>query len=402
MSSEFDKRYLIVAGALIVQSVTIGCMFAYGVFFEVLEDEMGWSRTMLSASSSLAFLAMGLLAVLAGRLNDRYGPRWVLTFSGICTGVGYGGMYFLTAPWQMFVLFGVFVGIGLSSHDVVTLSTIARWYEKRRGAMTGLVKVGTALGQMAVPLLATALIAAYDWRTAFLILGVLAAVLLLVAAQLVGVTPRRSAATPRDLSDGMLYRDARRTRQFWTLCAIQFAFFPSLMSIPVHIYVHATDLGFGSGRAALVVSAIAGSSIIGRLVVGGLIDRIGGRLAFIICFLPLVGSLVFLRLIDLPILLFTFALFYGFAHGGLFTVVSPTIAEFFGMQSHGVIFGTVLFFGTLGGAAGPLLCGRIYDLTGSYNLAFTILAALALIGLILVFSLRPIQTDLASATMAAK
>ena len=111
---------------------------------------------------------------------------------------------------------------------------------------------------------------------------------------------------------------------------------------------------------------------------------------------------MFLRLIDLPILLFTFALFYGFAHGGLFTVVSPIVAEFFGMQSHGVIFGTILFFGTLGGAAGPLLCGRIYDLTGSYDLAFTILAALAFIGLILVFSLRPVATDLASATVAAK
>jgi MFS family permease len=390
VSHTFDKRILIVAGALLVQSVTIGCMFAYGVFFKVLEDDMGWSRTLLSASSSVAFLAMGLLAVLAGRLNDRYGPRWVLTFSGLCTGIGYAGMYFLTAPWQMFVLFGVFVGIGMSTHDVVTLSTIARWYEKRRGAMTGLVKVGTACGQMAVPLFATALIAAYDWRLAFMILGVLAAVLLVIAAQLVGVNPQRSAASPRDLGEGMRYADARRTRQFWTLCAIQFSFFPSLMSIPVHITVHATDLGFELGRAALVMSAIAGCSILGRLTVGGLIDRIGGRRALLICFVPLLGSLVFLRLVDLPLMLFVFALFYGFAHGGLFTVVSPTIAEFFGMQSHGEIFGSVLFFGTLGGAAGPLLCGRIYDVTGSYDLAFTVLAILAFIGLLLVLSLKPL------------
>lgn len=396
LSSEFDKRYLIVAGALLVQSVTIGCMFAYGVFFKVLEDELGWSRTLLSSSTSIAFLVMGLLAVVSGRFNDRYGPRWVLTISGICTGVGYAGMYFLSAPWQMFVLFGVFIGFGMSTHDVVTLSTIARWYQKRRGAMTGLVKVGTAFGQMTVPLFATALIAAFGWREAFLILGVLAGIILVIAAQLVGVKPAHSAATPRDLSEGMAYRDARRTRQFWTLCAVQFTFFPSLMSIPVHIYVHATDLGFAPARAALVVSAIAASSILGRLTVGSLIDRIGGRRALLICFVPLLLSLVFLRFIELPTLLFGFAVIYGFAHGGLFTVVSPTIAEFFGMQSHGEIFGSVLFFGTLGGAAGPLLCGRIYDVTGSYALAFTILASLALAGLLLVMSLRPLTRQAAT------
>ncbi len=80
---------------------------------------------------------------------------------------------------------------------------------------------------------------------------------------------------------------------------------------------------------------------------------------------------------------------YGLAHGGFFTVVSPALAEYFGIAALGTVFGTVLFFGTLGGSLGPLLAGWMFDSTGSYTLAFGILAALAAVGLGLVISLRP-------------
>ncbi len=92
-------------------------------------------------------------------------------------------------------------------------------------------------------------------------------------------------------------------------------------------------------------------------------------------------------------MLFLFAIIYGFAHGGLFTVMSPTVAELFGTGSHGLLFGMVLFSGTLGGAIGPLMAGRIFDLTGSYQLVFLILTAMALVGFILIATLRPPVRD---------
>jgi len=348
---------------------------------------------MLSLASSLAFLVMGVLAMFAGRFSDRYGPLWVLRLSALCTGIGYMLLYFLSAPWQLYLVFGVFVGLGLATHDVVTLSVVARHFEKRRGTMTGVVKVGTAIGQMSVPVVATWLILQFDWRIAFLALGAAATVLLFIAAQLMAVRPKRvaSQADGQTLRHGLDFASARRTRQFWTLCAIQFCFFPSLMSIPIHIFVHGTDLGLDARVAATVISTIAGCSIAGRLTVGNLIDRIGARNALLICFVPLLCCLLFLLWISEPKLLFAFAAIYGFSHGGLFTVVSPTIAEFFGMRAHGSVFGTVLFFGTLGGAAGPVVCGWIYDSSGSYSLAFSILAALALTGLLLVLSLKPVS-----------
>ena len=386
-----DPRYLIVLCAAMTQFMVIGGMFAYSVFFTVLEDELGWSRTLLSGASSLAFLVMGILAIVAGALSDRYGPRWVLSVTGIVTGLGWMLLAGMNQPWQLLLGFGFCVGVGLSSHDVATLSLVASWFEKRRGLMTGIVKSGTAVGQMLMPLVVSIWVLSFGWRTAMFILGAVSVVVLLIAAQGMRRPPateqlRRSGGAESKTS-GMTWEQARRSRTLWTLCAIQFCFFSSLMAVPVHLVAYATDMGLSTTKAAGVLSLVGGCSIAGRLCIGFLIDQWGGRRSMLMCFVPLLCSLVALRLADDPGWLFLIAPVYGFAHGGLFTVVSPTVAEFFGMRAHGALFGTILFFGTLGGAAGPLVTGMIFDSQGSYSLAFTGLAVSVAIGLVLVTSL---------------
>lgn len=102
-----------------------------------------------------------------------------------------------------------------------------------------------------------------------------------------------------------------------------------------------------------------------------------------LCLLPLIASLIAFLFVETTSLLFAAVALYGFAHGGLFTVVSPTIAQYFGTRAHGMLFGTIVFFGTLGGAFGPILAGWIFDVTGTYFQAFGILATLAATGLVL-------------------
>tara|TARA_B100000745_G_scaffold128307_1_gene83646 strand:- start:299 stop:847 length:549 start_codon:yes stop_codon:yes gene_type:complete len=171
------------------------------------------------------------------------------------------------------------------------------------------------------------------------------------------------------------------------LCAIQFTFISSLTTIPLHIAVHGMDLGMSPALAAMLLSVIGATSVVGRLSVGALVDRIGGRRALIFCFLPLTASLLMFLAISAPWLLFASVAVYGFGHGGLFTVMSPTVAEYFGLKAHGAIFGGVLFFGTIGAASGPIMAGSIFDLTDSYAPAFAVLAALATLGLTLVLRL---------------
>ncbi len=379
-----DPRYVTVFGACLTQFTVIGLLFSYGIFFKAFETEFGWSRTLLSACSALAFFMMGTLAIVAGRLNDRFGPRVVLSVSGVLYGLGFVLVSRVGAPWQMFAIFGTFIALGLSTHDVVTLSTVARWFEKRRGVMSGVVKVGTAAGQVAVPPIAALLIAGYGWRSALVILGVGASVLLLIAAQSMRRAPGAEVSAE---GTGASFVEARGTRLFWTLCAIQLVFFPVLTSVPLHVAVHGMDLGMSAGAAAGLLSVIGGASVAGRLVVGTAADRIGGKNAYLLCLSCLLAGLLGLNLTGAGAGLFLVMAVYGFAHGGLFTVVSPAVAEAFGMRAHGAIFGVVLFFGTIGGSVVPILVGWSFDVMGSYSMAFAGLAGLAAAALGLVLSL---------------
>lgn len=380
-------RFAVVFGACLTQFTVIGLLFSFGLFFKVFETEFGWNRTILSACSALAFFMMGVLAMVGGRLSDRFGPRRVLAATGISYGIGFMLISQVSQPWQLFLIFGTLIGAGLGTHDVVTLSTVARWFESRRGIMTAVVKVGTAAGQVVLPPIVAALIAFAGWRDAVVALGAGALVLLLIAAFAMSEAPRQSAPGVTPATAGPGFAEARRSRVFWTLCAVQFCFFPTLLTVPLHLPVHGMDMGMSTAQAATLLSAVGASSVAGRLVIGRLADVIGGRNAFALCLSGLVAALIGLTVITTPAALFAITVLYGFSHGALFVVVSPTLAEYFGMRALGAIFGVILFSGTVGAAVGPILAGMLFDATGSYFWAFATLAAMSGVALALVLSL---------------
>ena len=403
MIPKYFYGYNIVAAGFIIQAVCIGAMFTYGIFFKEFQAEFGWSRATISGASSLAFLIMGAVGVLAGKLNDRIGPRVLIMASGISLGLGYLLMSRMQAPWQIYLLYGGLAGIGFSTHDVVTLSTVARWFVKRRGMMSGVVKVGTGTGQFVVPLIVTAFVAAYGWRNAYLIIGAVLLVILVAVAQVMRRDPQGMGLLPDDArneTSGVGYRGpepdislraAVLTSQFWIICLSEFATLLCLLTMIVHIVPHGTDMGLSSTTAAGVLSTIGGVSVLGRMVMGAANDRIGGKRSLIICYAVLICALILLQTANQTWMLYLFAAIYGFAHGGLFTVMSPTVAELFGIGSHGAIFGIVLFSGMIGATIGPVLTGRLFDLTGSYQTAFIVLTGVAVSGLILITFLRPLQ-----------
>ncbi len=383
-----QTRYLVVAGACLTQFTVIGLLFSFGLFFKVFEVEFGWSRTLFSAASALSFFMMGMLAMLGGRLSDRFGPRRVLAVTGLCYGLGYALLSQITAPWQLFLLFGTLIALGMGTHDVVTLSTVARWFEGRRGLMTAVVKVGTAVGQVVLPPVVAALILWLGWRGAVVGMGAAAACALLIAAMLMRApeaSPAKAAQTAA--SPDVDLAAVRRSRPFWTLCVIQFLFMPTLTTVPLHLPAHAMDMGLTAPAAATLLSVVGGASIAGRLTIGRLSDTMGGRASYALCLLLLALALAMLSGVGSAGWLYPVVALYGFAHGALFVVVSPTVAEYFGLRALGTIFGQVLFCGTVGAAFGPILAGRLFDTTGSYFWAFLTLCALALTALALTLSL---------------
>lgn len=384
-----SQQISVILGAGLTQFFVIGMHFSYGVFFPSFEDAFGWSRTVLSTALALGVVFMGVFAMVGGRLNDKFGPRRVLMFTGALSGIGFMLLSLINAPWQLFLIYATCIAAGLGTHDVVTLSTIAGWFPQKRGIMTAMVKVGTALGQVSLPPIAAFLILYAGWQHALVIMGGGVAVMLMIAGALMQKRPTAAIEATSSQKDGVTYKEARQQRAFWQLCVIQFLFFPVVTALPLHIAAHGVDLGMSQPTAASLLSVIGGASILGRIVVGLVIDRLGGPQAMMLCLLILSVGTFGLVLTDNHFFVMAILAFYGFAHGGLFTVVSPTIAAFFGMSAHGAIFGAILFAGTIGGAIGPILVGAVFDLSGSYDLAFQAMGVIAFIGLVLAWLLPP-------------
>ncbi len=393
--------YVIAAGCFGIQAVAIGIFSSYGVLFSPLVSEFGWSRAAISGASSVAYLLMGLVGIVVGRLNDRIGPRLLLTVTGICFGLGYLLMFRLETAWQLYLFLGVILGIGLSSVDVITLTTIARWFARKRGVATGAMKVGTGAGQMIVPLLANLLIIHYGWRHACVLIGVAVLMILVAIAQLMrrdpglmGLSPDANEPGPAEEldsgADGLTLREAVRTRQFWTICAANLSLVFCLMLVMVHIVPFAIDRQVSPTKAAGVLSAIGGVSMAGRFFSGLTIDRIGSKRVLVFCSALLIAALLWLHQTDELWMMYLFALVYGIAHGGCFTAISPLAAELFGLRAHGAVLGIIVFSGTVGGAVGPFLAGYIFDVSGGYGLALRICVLASALGFGLISTVKPI------------
>jgi len=399
-SSGLFYGYRLIAAGSVAQMMTLGCVYTYGVIFSEIENEFGWSRATISGAASLFFLLYGSFGIIAGRATDRFGPRIVLTICGFIFGLGFLLLSNMTSAIELYLYYGVMCGIGMAAHDVSILSTIARWFVKYRGMASGIVKAGAGIGQMLLPLIAAPLILSLGWQDTCLIIGSFTLVLLAVTAQVfrrapedLGLKPltdeKREKKTISVSKDNIALSDILSDKQFWFLSLAKFADMFCLFTIVLHIVPHGIDQGLKPATAVIVLSAIGGCSIIGRLFFGSMYDQLGPKISIAICFAILFFSCVLLQIAIDPHFLFLFALIYGVAHGGFFTVASPSVADLFGTQAHGTIFGLIIFFGTLGGTIGPVIAGLIFDQTKNYSMAFLMLTAMAALGLLLTTQLRP-------------
>lgn len=398
--SSFFYGYTIIAASFFIQAVVWGSTNSFGVFLAPLLNEFNWTRTTVSGAASLCFLVHGFTSILMGNLNDRFGPRLIMTACGIFLGIGFFMMSRINAVWQLYLVYGLIVGVGLSGTDVILLSTMARWFKKKRGMMSGIIKVGTGVGMVIMPILITWLLKGFGWRSTFTVLAVIILGTVILSAQLLARDPaakaqyidnkkRQSPGSVDSIEEGLSFQEAIRTCRFWMVCAIYFIILFCVYTILIHIVQHAIDLDIQPAVAAGVLALVGGVSIAGRFFMGAAGDRIGDRRALMICLLFLLTALVWLQAARSLWMFYLFAVLYGFAHGGFFSVISPLLARLFGTRSHGLLYGIVIFCSTLGGAIGPVAAGYIFDITHSYSIVFLILAGLCTMAMTLTAFLKP-------------
>ncbi len=175
-ASEYQNSsygYAVAAGAFIIMAVKRRVTFhAFGIFFKSMVAEFGWTRAETSGAFSLSLLISGFSAILMGRLTDKFGPRLVVTLCGLLMGLGYIIICWVTALWQLYLLYGLIIGIAMGGSWVPLMSTVARWFVARRTMIMGIVLAGLGIGGFIGPI-AEWLISITDWRTSYLIIGII-------------------------------------------------------------------------------------------------------------------------------------------------------------------------------------------------------------------------------------
>ncbi len=388
--------WVIVIIAIFILAAHGFIIYTFGIFLRPLTMEFNWDRGALAGASSMYILINGFLAIFGGRLSDKYGPRPLLIISGLFQGIGLLLMSQVNSLWQVYLIWGVLFGVAGGGCVIPIMSTIPRWFAKRRGIAVGITYTGLGLGGMVSPPLAQWLIDSRGWQEAYIILGLISFIIIIPLTQFMKHSPQRIGLRPygeegtienkqsvASTAGGLSFTQAIKTGRFWLFGSILFCTFFAVMVIIIHIVPYVVDIGISAIVAASILSLIPAMSVIGRVSMGFISDKIGARRALTACLVTLTLGLIWLLFIKEIWMFYVFAVVFGAAYGGAGSLQPLVSAELFGLSSLGIIFGSVHFWGTTGGALGAPLAGSIFDVTGSYSLALLICVILGVLAIIL-------------------
>ncbi|MDP2931586.1 MAG: MFS transporter [Chloroflexota bacterium] len=397
--------WIIAVAALIIATTLLGIRVSFGVFFKSLEAEFALSRAATSSVFSVYMVVYAVQAALSGWALDRYGPRLVVSLMGLFTGLSLLITSQITSLWQIFLTYSLILAIGTGGSMPVVTALVSRWFNKKRGLALGIVSSGSGMGTLVMAPFAAFLIVNLGWRMSYVVLGLVAWLVVISAAMFlrrdpsqIGVLPdgaKMVAAPDFKVSEtdsqlsGFSLSQAFRTRSFWQLASVWFLFAFTLNMIVTHLVAHAMDKGISAIEASTVMGLAGGLSILAKLIAGPVSDRVGRKIPGIASSLVGAAALVWLVWAHNLWMLYVFAVLFGFAWGGVGVNIITMASDIFGKRRIGTIMGTLEIGFSLGAAAGPALGGLMFDITGSYTLAFVAaVVAMLSVSLLLLFTRR--------------
>ncbi|AOJ36846.1 MFS transporter permease [Burkholderia lata] len=396
-ASRLFYGWYVVAAAFAVTFVGFGSAYTFSAFVESLQRDFAASRGQISLVFSLAgFLYFGF-GIVSGPLADRFGSRRLAVAGMLLTGIGLAAAGVAHTLVQVYVAYGLGVGLGVGCAYVPAVGAVQRWFVRRRGFASGLAVAGIGVGTLVMPPLASALIAHVGWRGAYITLAVIAVVIGAGMALLIENDPRGRGLLPdgeaahepvegggakaavrdagasvsgatasRKPAVGATVREAVTSRSFASLYAACLICSFGVFVPFVHLVPYALDHGVSSSTAVLLLGAIGVGSTAGRFFLGGLADRFGRRTSLLAMFAGMAVALVAWAGAGTVATLAAFALVFGVFYGGWVAVLPAVVMDYFGGRNVSGIIGvlyTSVAFGTL---IGPTAAGFIYDAGGGY------------------------------------
>ena len=352
----------------------------YTVFIIPLEREFGWSRSQTTSVYSVYLLVNGFTAPLVGLLFDRLGPRWVYGAGLACLGSAFYLASLLSSLWQFYLFVGVMVGIGVSLNGMVPGSALlARWFRARLSTAMGVAYSAFGAGTLLFVPLAQYLIAEFDWRSAYRIMG--GALLLLAPLVVVALpwrtffagSPEHRPARGKVAGEGWTWRAAARTPVYWGLTTVFFFTAAGMFCVVAQLVAFFIDTGFSPLTAATAFGGIGMMSAISVMASGLLSERFGYRQTVTASFIGTASGMALLLLMSLAPLLWLLVIFvpvFGLCMGMRGPIISSVSAKYFSGPHIATIYGGIYAANAIGAAFGSYCGGLMHDLTGGYGLGF--------------------------------
>lgn len=427
----FYYGWVIVVIAIVGGAFTSGTgVWGASVFVTHMGDDLGWSRSAFYGAFTVRALAAGMLAPILGPLQDRrMGPQFLMLLSAVALGTALVSMKWVNDLWVFYLIFGGLGALSMSSlSEMLTVAVVPKWFVRRRGRALGLASTGTAMGPLFFPITVTAIVEAVGWRDGWLVMGLAVFCVLVPLSFLIrtrpedvgllpdGEDPSKRPATataataptplqPTAAATEVSYSraEATRTMTFWLL-ALAFALATLCMGgFFANWLPYFQDIGFTAAVGSLAAVAYGICSISVRLFWGLLSERFSVRYLLMAQALVTAVSVIFFMQISGPISLVLAGGFHGLAVGGFFIMRPMIVANYFGRQLIGAVNSIIRPITTVSGSMSPLLIAGLYDIRGTYTLAFSgIVAAWLGVASIVSFARPPAgrTTAVAPKTMA--
>lgn len=408
MTTERNENSIRYAGWGVCVAAFVGVMvsfaaimpYTFSLFIEPLTGAFGWHREAISNAFAIAAITVAIFSPGIGMLLDRFPPRRIILPSILVFAAAYASLSLLTPNISRFYLTYFILGVvGNGTAQLAYTRAVLTWFQKHRGLALALVLTGSGTGSIVIPLITQAVIQHYGWRSGYLALGLIALVGIPLTALLVRNRPVHAAQPDHHFQSGVSVKTALASGIFWVLAfMIMLEAFGSNGLIS-HLAALLTERGVSAESAALALSVMGATSILGRLTTGVLLDRyFAPYIALLMLAISAIGTFALTTTASSAVALAGTALL-GYGLGSEADVVPYLIARYFGRKHFAALYGLTWTAYAVGGATGPIVVGHFYDRAGMYQprviagLALTLVIGAALSLLLPRYPAEPSSSD---------
>jgi MFS family permease len=408
LRSSIFYGWYILAACFFLLFFQAGARFSFGLMFKPMMLQLGWDRASISLVFFLNMIFFALTLSIAGKLYDRWGPKWVILVSTLFLSVGYGSISTISTLWEFHLYYGVLAAIGMGGASVPLIAALmSKWFENNRGLVISLALSGNCVGQFVLVPVFSDLVLEFGWRISCIIIALCIFVvntslaLFVIKSEPSNLGPkkcsRQDPAGNQSINDPTVsirgkrdlnLKEAMKTASFWLYLMAMFVCGSGDFLVTAHLVPMVTDFNISPSIAANMLAWFGLLSMGGILIAGPVSDRIGNKIPIALSFA--LRLVLFILIISHQSLytFYIFAVMFGFTFLITAPLTTTLVGKLYGFSHIGLISGFITMIHHMGGGLWAYIGGWSFDMSGSYKWSFIASAVMACIALTCILMIR--------------